>query len=58
MGKEQAWTEKGFDTSRSALVINKTAGKSSAMDSEEQTGGESCQKATLVTQVVINKGKK
>jgi len=57
LGKEQAQTEKGFDMSRSALVINSTVGKSAAV-SEEQTGGESCQKATLVTKVVINKGEK
>lgn len=28
------------------------------MNSEEQTGAESCQKATLVTKVDINKGEK
>lgn len=32
--------------------------KAQQMDSEEQTGGQRCQKATLVTKVVINKGKK
>ena len=39
------------------LLIRLVA-KAQQTDSEEQTGGESCQKAALVTNVVINKGEK
>lgn len=39
-------------------LLTRLVAKAQQMDSEEQTGGESCQKATLVTKVVINKGEK
>lgn len=39
-------------------LLKRLVAKAQQTDSEEQTGGESCQKATLVTKVVINKGEK